>query len=312
MKLKTILVLFVLIVLSKNLYSQYSAFDFLRLDTSPRAAALAGSFVANADDPNVIFYNPAGIGALENSPISFSFLKHLVDINSASLAVSADFEGIGRFGAGVQYINYGDFIRADANGAKNGNFGAGDIAFLIGYANQLEQNFYYGANVKFIYSGIEDHSSTGIAVDLGLNYVIPDSRWTFGFSVLNLGSQLSSYINTKEDLPLDIRLGFTKQLEHLPFTFYGSIIKLNEKQDNILDRFKQFTFGGEIRLGKAVKFRLGFDNEKRKELKIGTSAGLAGFHFGLGINIKKYNLDYAFSQLGSIGNLHRIGISTNL
>jgi len=34
-------------------------FKFLMLDQSPRASALAGSFVSNNDDPNVIFYNPA-------------------------------------------------------------------------------------------------------------------------------------------------------------------------------------------------------------------------------------------------------------
>ena len=39
------------------------------------------------------------------------------------------------------------------------------MAAIIGYSNQLDENFYYGANVKFIYSGIEDHYSTGLAVD---------------------------------------------------------------------------------------------------------------------------------------------------
>jgi hypothetical protein len=293
-------------------YSQDAIFQFLQLDMSPRAAAMAGSFVSNNDDPNVIFYNPAGIRLLEGSPISFSFLKHLLDINSASLSYSQEFEDLGRFGAAIQYINYGNFTEADIFGNKTGEFGAGDMAFIIGYANSLDVNFYYGANVKFIYSSIADRSSTGIAADLGIQYVIPDVKWSFGFSVLNLGAQLSSYIDTKEDLPLDVRLGLSKSLEHLPFTFYLSLNKLNEEQENFTDRFKQFTIGGEFRLSKAVRLRLGYDNEKRKELKIGTSAGLAGFNIGLGINISNYMFDYSFSSMGEIGALHRIGISTTL
>lgn len=308
---KTLVIIFTLFA-SVSITAQQNIYDFLRLDTSPRAAALAGSFVSNFDDPNVIFYNPAGINSLEETPISFSFLKHLLDINSASLAISREFEGIGRFGAGVQYINYGTLTRADADGNKTGDFGAGDMALTLGYANNLDANTFYGVNVKFIYSGIADRSSTGIAFDLGLQYLIPESKWSFGFSVLNLGTQISSYYSAKEDLPLDIRLGFSKELKHIPFRFYFSFIKLNEKQDNTLDKFKQFTFGGEIKLSKSINLRIGYDNEKRKELKIGSSAGLAGFHVGFGILIQDYNIDYAFSQMGDIGSLHRFGITTTL
>lgn len=293
--------------------SAQSSFDFLRLDTSPRAAAVAGSYVANGDDPNVIFYNPAGINLLTGTPISFSFLKHLMDINSASVSFSKEFEGIGRLAAGIQYINYGSFTRADENGMKLGNFGAGDIVLLVGYGNQLDKNFYYGANVKILYSSIESYSSTAAAIDLGLHYAIPEVRWNFGFSVLNLGSQISHYFNTKEDLPLDIRLGFSKGLEKLPFTFFWSFNRLNERQDNFFERFKQITLGGELRVGQNLKLRIGYDNEKRKEMKLGsTSAGLAGFSVGLGFIVNKYNVDYSFSSLGSIGALHRFGISTNL
>ena len=163
-----------------------------------------------------------------------------------------------------------------------------------------------------IYSSIADRSSMGLAIDLGLHYAIPESRWHFGFSVLNLGTQISSYESTKENLPLDVRIGLSKELEHLPFRFYASLNKLNEDQEKFTDRFKQFTFGGEFRLSEAVRLRLGYDNEKRRELKIGTSSGLAGINAGLGIKISDYFFDYAFSSMGKIGALHRIGISTSL
>lgn len=302
----------IIIFFTCSILSAQNTYEFLRLDMSPRAAALAGSFVSTYDDPNAMFYNPAGIATLEGQPISLSFVKHLLDINSASLSYSRHFEGIGRFAAGVQYINYGTFTAADEFGNKTGEFGAGDFALTIGYANQLDENFYYGANVKFIYSSIEEVSSTGIAVDLGLQYLIPDSRWSFGISALNLGGQLSTYYDTQEDLPLDVRAGFSKSLEHLPFTFFFSINKLNEKYDDFADRFKQFSVGGEFRLSQSFHLRLGYDNEKRKELKIGTTAGLAGFSLGVGLNISNYLLDYAFSSMGSIGSLHRIGVSTSL
>jgi hypothetical protein len=297
--------------LYSSLFAQ-ETYNFLRLDHSPRAAALAGSFVANTDDPNVMFYNPAGISYLTEKPISFSYLFHLLDINSASIAYSQEFEGLGRFAAGIQYINYGTFIEANDVGTKTGEFGAGEFAAIVGYSNELDRNFYYGVNIKFIYSGIADRSSTGLAVDLGLHYSIPDERWNFGFSILNLGSQMTQYYNTAEDLPLDVRFGFSKTLAHLPFTFYASINKLNEDYDSFGKRFTQFTFGGEFKMSKVIRLRLGYDNEKRKEYKIGGTAGIGGFNLGLGILVSKYNFDYAFSSMGQIGALHRIGISTVL
>ncbi|MCF8241404.1 MAG: type IX secretion system protein PorQ [Melioribacteraceae bacterium] len=302
--------LILLLTITWTSISAQSTFEFLRLDMSPRTAAIAGSFVAGDDDPNVIFYNPAGIKMLKETPVSFSFLKHLLDINSAGLSMSREFEGIGRFGAGIQYINYGTFTEANEHGQRTGEFGASEFALSVGYANELDENFYYGANIKFIYSGIADQSSTGIAGDVGLHYSIPDERWHFGFSILNIGSQMSSYFDTSEPLPLDIRLGFTKELEHMPLKLYFSFNRLNDDQENFVNRFSQFTIGGEFKVSKVIHFRLGFDNEKRRDLKIGTSTGLAGIHVGLGFNVSDYIVDYAFSSLGSIGALHRIGLST--
>lgn len=308
---KVILLYLTLIMFGNLAYSQ-NTYDFLRLDGSARAGALGGSFVSNNDDADVIFYNPAGIELLEGNPASFSFVKHLMDINLASLSYSAEIENIGRFGAAIKYINYGNFDGADDFGTKTGEFSAGEIAFVLGYANQLDDNFYYGANAKFIYSGIESRSSTAMAVDLGLHYAIPDKNWNFGFAVLNLGGQLSKYYNTSEDLPLDVVIGVSKKLENLPLRLSVDFHKLNEDRDEFIERFKAFTVGAEFTLSKVLKLRLGYDNERRSEFKIGSTAGVAGFNVGLGVKVSDYQFDYGYSSLGLVGGLHRIGISTSL
>jgi hypothetical protein len=307
MKILSVIALTVLIASTINAQT----YDFLRLDTSPRAAALAGSYVATADDPDIIFYNPAGINLLQGTPVSFSFVKYLMDINAASFSASTNINGLGRFGAAIDYINYGTFTRADENGTDLGTFSAGEMAILLGYGNQLDQNFYYGANVKFIFSSIAGVSSSGIAADLGLFYTIPDQKWNFGFSVLNAGSQINSYYGTKEDLPLDVRLGFSKELAKVPIRFFWSFNQINDRENSILEHFKQITFGGEFKVGQSLRLRVGYDNTKRNDLQIGPNAGLTGINVGFGVQIKNYNVDYSFSSLGSIGALHRIGISTN-
>jgi len=308
---KVIFFSLILLTFGSFSYSQ-NTFDFLRLDGSARAGALGGSFVSNNDDADVIFYNPAGIELLDGSPASFSFVKHLMDINLATLSYSQEFEDIGRFGAAIKYINYGSFDEADEFGTRFGEFGANEMALVVGYANSLDENFYYGANAKFIYSGIADRSSTAFALDLGLHYAIPDKNWYFGFAVLNIGSQISSYYDTKEDLPLDVAIGVSKRLENMPAKISLDFHKLNQDRDNFGDRFKAFTVGVEFTLSKVMKLRVGYDNERRTDFKIGTTAGIAGFNAGLGVKVSDYQFDYGYSSLGLVGGLHRISISTSL
>ncbi len=300
-----------LVLLVSVSLSAQTTYNFLTVDNSPRAAALAGGFVAATEDANVIFYNPAGINTLKANPISFSFLKHLEGINSLSFATSHNFNKIGRLSAGIQYINYGSFVAADKYGNKTGTFNAAEFALSVGYGNMIDKNFYYGANVRFIYSGIENYSSTGISADLGLLYLIPNAKWSFGFSVLNIGKQISNYNGIDENLPMDVRVGATKELAHLPLKFYFSLNHLADSYDNIKDRFSSWTVGGELKLSRSFWLRLGYDNAKRDNLSLGLSSGIAGFSAGFGLEIKDYLLDYSFSSFGPIGNLHRFGLSAS-
>ena len=311
MKSTAIIALFILSVFSGNLFGQ-NTYEFLRIDMSARAAALGGTFVSNHDDPNVIFYNPAGINLLTENPISFSFVKHLLDINLASLSYSIELEDIGRFGGAVKYINYGSFTEADEFGNRGNEFGAGEVAFILGYANSLDPNFNYGVNVKYIYSKIADRNSSGLGFDVGLNYFVPEEDLSVGFAAMNIGTQLTSYYNEKEELPLDIIVGVSKKLQHLPLRLSLDFHKLNAERDDFVQRFKAFSLGAEFTLSKVLRLRFGYDNEKRSDLKIGTSAGIAGFNVGLGAIISNYTFDYGFSSLGAIGALHRVTVSTTL
>lgn len=308
MKKFSLIIVFALLLGRTNGQGVY---EFLNLDMSPRSGALAGSFTAATDDPDIIFSNPAGLYGLENTPVSFSYMKHLLDFNFASLSASREFEGIGRVSAGIKYANFGTFTEADEYGNQFSEYGAADLLFVAGYANEIDKNFHYGVNIKFIYSGIAEYSSTAVAGDLGVQYLIPDENWSFAVAFRNFGSQLSSYIETSENLPFEMAIGVSKKLQYLPLRIFVDFRKLNESQDSFLERFKSFTFGGEFTLSKVVKLRVGFDAEKRRELKIGSFAGLAGFNVGLGFNVKEYQVGYAYSSFGEIGALHRFGISTS-
>lgn len=288
-----------------------SVYEFLRNDVSARAAAMAGSFVSITNDPNVLFYNVAGLGTLDTPRGSVGFFKHLLDINAGYISYGQSFNDIGYFGGGILYTNYGSFTRTDELGNNIGSFNASDIAVAVGYSNILEENLYYGASLKFIYSSIAGYRSTGLAGDLGLLYVMPENRISLGISVRNLGRQLSTYLGTQENLPLDVSIGGSIVPRCIPLLLNVNIHKINEQTDNFADRFRAFGVGGEFTLSKVFQLRFGYNNEQRKDLQIGTTTGLAGFSVGLGVNVSHYKVDYALSSLGTIGSLHRISVGTD-
>ncbi len=296
--------------LSVSSAANNTVYGFLRTDVSARAGALAGSYVTIMNDVTSIFYNPAGLGTLEKPTGSLGFFKHLLDINSGYVSYSQPYQDLGYFGVGVQYMNYGTFDETDDLGNTIGQFNASDLAVSLGYSNMIEENFYWGANAKFIYSSIAGSSSTGLAADLGILYYIPDSRITLGASMRNLGAQLSSYMSTRESLPLDLVVGVSVVPKGLPLLLNVNFHKLNDDAQDFGKRFRAFSVGGEFTLSRVLQARIGYNNEQRIELKTGTSSGLAGFSGGIGITVQEYKVDYALSSLGSIGSLHRITIGS--
>lgn len=287
----------------------YAVFDFLRIPMNARAAALGNSFLTVRNDPAVIFMNPGGLSTLEATSASIGFLKYVQDFNAGYAAYGQQLPNIGWIGAGVTYINYGTFEGYDKFANPTGTFGAGDLAVSVGYGNRHE-NLHYGAAIKFIYSSIASFNSTGLAVDAGVDYVFPKEELVLGLSVLSLGAQLSPYGETTEDLPFEVKIGVSKKLEHLPLTLMLNFHKLNETRDNVFDRLSSFSIGGEILFSEAFRGRLGYNNEMRRELKIGESARLAGFSAGFGLDISSYTLDYAFTSFGRIpeADNHRVSL----
>jgi hypothetical protein len=289
-----------------------STYSFLRSETGARAAALAGSFVSVTNDPNSIFYNPAALATIEGSRGSVGFFKHLLDINGGHLSYSQEFEGAGRFGGGIIYLNYGDFTETDEAGNELGTFGAGDLAAMVGYAGEIEENLTWGANLKLIYSAIAGSHSTAVGMDAGILFRIPEQRLALGLSVRNLGTQLSSYLDTREELPIDIAAGVSIIPKGLPLLLNVNIRSRPEEWGGSGSQIADFTIGGEFTLSRVLQLRFGYDNALRKDLKVGTTAGLAGFASGLGIAVGGYNVDYSITLLGPIGNFHRLSISTSL
>ncbi len=287
-----------------------TAYQFLNLDVSAREASLAGSMLARTDDPTGFYYNPALSVAAKDRAVTFGFLKHVLDINAGYLFSTFQIQNKGYFGVGVGYINYGSFTATDEMGNEYGTFSAGDAVLTLNYSNYLDNNFSYGFNLKGIHSSIASSSSSAVAMDAGLYYNFPDNLFGVGFSVLNIGRQISAYGTAKELLPLDVRIGVTKQLEHLPLVLNLAFRRLGDSNLSVSDKLRSFVIGGEFLLSNNFHVRVGYDNLEHQQMKVGLTSGIEGLSFGVGLNFYGYGLDYSYSSWGKIGALHRVNLTT--
>jgi hypothetical protein len=309
-----IFIIVIIVVFPAVLFAgERPTYQFLQNDVSARASSMAGSYVSMQNDPAGIFYNPATIGTSLEPVASLGYASHVLDIKAGFAAYTQEIQSIGVVGLGVNYVNYGSFLGRNDQGIETGSFNAGDMALSLSLANLFEENLYYGITGKYIYSSIADANSSALAMDLGLMYLIPgDDPISIGAAISNIGSQIDKYGSTKEQLPLEIKFGGTIKPQHLPLQLSINFHKLNEQRNTFLDKFTTFTVGGEFTLSKALRFRFGYNNERRKELKIGTSAGMAGFSMGGGLVLKNVRLDYSFNSYGEIGSISRITLGLDV
>lgn len=291
-----------------------SPFQILRTNQSAKSAALGGAVVSLTNDASVAMFNPALLSTVPNKRLSATFEKNLLDINAGMATyVGRVGDSNGVWAANVNFTNFGTNNKVDVNGvATGGTFPVNSVSLQGMYSNEFDSNFTYGVGLGFIQTTIDDGSSSALFLNVGLLYQMPKARTNIGFSVLNLGTQLSSFNGTKEPLPLDVRLGVNHRLRGLPLLMNFSFKRLGEDNIEMLDRLANFSIGGEIYLGKVLDVRVGFDNSVRRASSFDTQARLAGFNAGVGIKVKDIVIDYAMSTLVSSAMQHRFSLSLGL
>jgi len=315
-KLTRIILLMNILCFSTISFAGVRGFEFLRTHVGARPSALGGAFLTIPGDVHSVYYNPSALATLNQRQLTFSYLNHFLDFQSGFVAYGFHKPGIGYFGIGSHYLNYGEFKRTDELGNVDGEFGAGNLVLLADYAVKFSQDFYLGVALKFIHSKIAEYSSTAYAADFGLLYMFPQYDLQIGFGVFNVGTVASAFINSKDELPMNYRVGVSKRLAHLP-------LLINVEGYQYLDEDFQFIVGGEFTVTPFLFLRVSY-NSVGKDQKLGQNGdNYAGVSIGTGVSLdkavrfqnsfwQKLSFDYSFTSAGNIGNLNRLSVSLRL
>lgn len=291
---------------------QATIFPFMYSMMSARMAGLAGSTVAMTNDGQNVVMNPAGLTTVDESSVGGTFIKHVLDIGAGYATYNRDVAGLGTLAATVSYNSYGAFDRADAQGTVTGSFQSSDVVFGVSLAREIDTLISYGVTAKVLHSSLDNMASTALAVDAGMLFQFPKQRTNLGISVLNLGTQLSTYDGTRDRLPVDVRVGVNHRLRGLPLLVNASLNHLADDAGSLVDRLLNFSLGGELYLGKVVQVRVGYTNAVRNTSSVNVPGQLTGLSGGLGVHLPTLDFDYALSSLGAASVVHRVSVAMRL
>jgi tetratricopeptide (TPR) repeat protein len=277
-----------------------------------RAMGVGNAYVAMADDPTALYWNPAGLDYIYQQSLTFFH---------ASLPEGGlyDFLGyayptldLGTFAIGIGRIGMGEIQAYDEYAVDRGTFSYDNYRFYFGYGLKLPWNLSSGVSLKVQrrawhdlalddFSG--DLNATGVGLDLGFLYKPNFSTsallrdWSVGLNIQNLFEpKLKENVGT-DVLPLALRFGLMRTI---PFASSGSGLNILLDLEKTADTDLGIYFGTEFNYQGFGKVRVGYNN--------------SSIAFGAGVKYSMFEIDYAFgspTQDNFLPPIHRISFTVN-
>jgi len=314
-----------------------STYQFLNLVSSPRQAALGGKVLTNVDyDVTQALYNPATINIKMDNQLALNYVNYLGDIGygTAAYAYTLD-RRTQTFHAGITYINYGQFDGYDEDGNSTGTFTGSETALSLGYATQIGYtDFYFGGNLKLVTSKLEQYSSFGTAIDLGLIYIDDYLDFTAALVIRNLGTQITTYAGLNESLPFEVSLGLSQKLEHVPIRWHVTLENLQEWPIAVANPARETSdlngnttseeigfvgqvirhtiLGVELFPESGFNIRLGYNFRRGEELRIVDQRNFSGISAGISVKMNKMRFSYTNAKYSSAANASFFGLQIDL
>ena len=338
MKYKVVLLLIAFpLFFNAQSFRNYSN-EFLNVGVDAAALGMSKAVVATTNNVNAIYWNPAGLVGIEDyqgSLMHASYFAGIANYNHAAFAMPVDENSA----IGISIIRFGvdDILNTteliDSQGNIDFNrislFSAADYAFNFAYARKLIfKDVKFGVNAKIVRRIIGNFASSwGFGFDAGLQF--ETNNWKFGLMARDITTTYNSWaINAEEfnkikdaipgqnqELPETteitkpkIQLGVAKDFRIGRFFNLQTEVDLNVRFEQTNDIFSSKV--GSI--DPAIGFQLDYDQLVYVRLGVGNFQYITEFdngrslstqpNFGVGFNYRGVQVDYALTNIGSVGN----------
>jgi hypothetical protein len=260
--------------------------EWLTRYTSARTLGLGGAYVALADDPLGVLWNPAGLSSMDANEVRFENARLFGESTLNGIGFAVPGSVLPSFGLTVLSLRGAEYQRTNEMNDDLGTFHPSQTAYLLTVSRAFNTRFALGLNGKLVQQSVEAFNGVGFGADLGAIYVAaPGLR--LGLSAMNLGGPGISLRDTRETYPVTWRAGASYEL----FGGRGRVAIEMDRSDGLGARMHG---GGEYWIQNGVALRAGMDDHDPT----------GGFSYAFA---PRYQLDYAVAD-HPLGLSHRIGV----
>jgi len=304
--------------------------QFLKIDPSARASAMANASTSLYGEASSLYYNSASLGRLTNVDIQFTYNQWLADITYDYAVIAVPITNLGTFALQLTSLNSGEIdVRTVEYPKGTGErYSVTNFALGLGFGLMLTDRVSVGLQVSYIQETIWHSSLSTFGLNFGVQYQVEENGLTVGASILNFGPRAGYdgrdlYINydfnsdkygDNDLLPAELRT----DAYSLPTSFrvgisYPLIINEDNKVTFAIDAFHPNDNTESISIGSEWQFLNSFSvRGGYRDLFIPDSE--AGLVLGAGVRVnvlESYNLrfDYAWADYGRLEQAHRFTIS---
>ncbi len=277
----------------------------LYIQPGARAAGMGDAFVSVVDDASACWWNPAGLGFLEQTHNVSLLHSRLVpdwdDVYYEYAAYAMKVEGLGTIGYSLIYLTYGEQLATtEDDEIPFATFNSYEIIPSIAYGASLGDRVAVGLNLKFILVDLapaevtldgKDGSGTTFAADFGALWRLMDGRWNVGAALQHVGPKIA-YIDVeqKDPLPRNLKVGTSYKL--LDDEMNALIVSADYNKSLVLtEEIPHPTIGVILNAGAEYRYydllalRLGYVYDEDGKIK--------DFSFGMGLKYGNFAFDIA-------------------
>ncbi len=165
----------------------------LLIPIGSRGTALGGSVVANPSGLEAIYWNPAGLAALEGTEVMAMHMPYIADVDVNFGAIATSIEGFGTLGFSAKIVSIGKMEETTEDAPDGtGRIYEPTLSVVgLSYAKQLTANVALGVNGFWVSERIFEVSANGASFDFGVTF---DPKWhgmQMGIAIKNYGPDMS-------------------------------------------------------------------------------------------------------------------------
>ncbi len=305
-------ILFFVSALAISQTSRKYSNEFLNIGVDAAALGMSNAVVANANDVNSGYWNPAGLVNLKEKQASLmhsSYFANIANYDYAAFAMPLDTVSA----VGVSLIRFGvdDILdttqliddQGNVNYDRISLFSTADYGLTLSYSRRLPiKGLQYGVNAKVIRRIIGDFASAwGFGLDAGLQYESA-KNWKFGIMARDITTTYNAW-NIDEEAFARIQNAVPGENQELPETTEITIPKLQ------IGVSKKYSFGAT----KSYSLRTELDlNVRFAENNDIISSSFASINPALGFEFDYINMIYLRTGLGNFQNELQLDNSEDL